>query len=136
MLWKLACEDETTIPPFIRRIRNYATRLQVGHGGRSKSHALSHVTEASVCMAISQAGSLLLTCVYLDGCSRRHSHHIYSWLVTRMLQCEAPLPLVTQDRTGHLAIALKGLLQTMHLGEHFRTCQLHTLPSSPAAYFK
>ena len=28
--WKLACEDETTIPPFIRRIRNYATRLQVG----------------------------------------------------------------------------------------------------------
>ena len=30
--WLLACEDETTIPPFVRSIRNYATRLQVVMG--------------------------------------------------------------------------------------------------------
>lgn len=87
--WKLACEDETTVPPFIRHIREYATRLQVGHGGSIRSsHALSCLMRMSICTALSHTSLKLLEGAQVLRDTRdtltptTKALRLYSWLET------------------------------------------------------
>ena len=132
MQWRLACEDETTIPPFIRRIREYATSLQVGTCGpytvtARRGWARENSLAAWHCLTDAQEG-----CSFLRASSRTHQKHPRQLFLSCMPQRLALLQEPWVEDLSSAQFPSFGLLLTLRLERDTRRSSLtswHDLPS-------